>query len=148
MFNSAGTFVFVTNEDGSYSILGRVCALQGTGTAVNPREGNPLKQADVGSITAKVFNLGTDQFNESGTEITPAPTLTAAANVYDTLQTSGWPTDDDPDGYNFRHDLSPTYCPTGANWYLIEYKITLTSALGSGVIWGKSRGKAAPVQTS
>lgn len=141
----AATWYGDVNEDGSYSVLARVTSLDGSGTEVRPEEGPCLTQADVSTITCKVFALGTNKNNPSGTEITPAPTLTPAANIFDTLRTTGWPTPSDPDGYNFRHDLSPTYAPNGGEWYLLEYKFTLT---GGGVIWLKVKVRSAPVQTS
>ena len=133
------------NEDGSFSILSRVTSLDGTGTQVKAREGNCLKQADVDNIMCKVVALGTNKYATSGTEITPAPTLTPAANLYDTLQTNGWPTEDDWAGYNFRHDISPTFVPDGDQWYLFEYKFTLDTG---GIEWLKVRVFAAAVQTS
>lgn len=135
---SAMTIYGSVDEDGGFSILARVTSLSGSGTAVRPIEGNPIKQADVSSITCKVYALGTDKNNDAGTEVTPAPTVTVATSVYDTLQTSGWDTYHDPDGYNFRFDVSPTYTANPGEWYLYEFKFTLTD---SSVIWLKAKVK-------
>lgn len=146
MSSSNLTWYGYVNEDGSFSILSRVTALQGTGEEVNPGEGPVLLQADVSTITCKVFSLGTNKNNENGTEITPAPTLTVSGSIYDTLQLSGWTMlGGDDSGYNFRHDVSPTYVPTGGEWYLLEYKITLT---GGGIIWLRPKVKTEGLQTS
>lgn len=134
--SAVGPWYAKVHEDGSFSNLARVTAIQGTGTQVRPHEGNCLKIADVSTIVCKVYNLGTDREATTGTEVTPAPSLTPADNLYDTIQTNGWPTEDDPHGYNFRHDVGPAYVPDPGTWYLFEYKITLT---GGGVIWHKVR---------
>ena len=123
----AKTWFGGVNEDGSYSILARVCALEGSGDELVVGEGNVLEQADVSAITAKVFSLGTNKNSTSGTAISPDPTLTVAGNIYDTLQTVGWPVTDDKHGYNFQLDLGVAYAPAGREWYLIEVKFTLTS---------------------
>lgn len=133
------------NEDGAYSILSRLTSLNGSGTAVHRREGNLIQQVDVASITCKVYNLGVDRNAESGTEVGSAPTVVVSTSIYDTLQTLGWPTEDDYAGYNFRHDLSAAYAPEANVWYLVEYKVTLTSG---GVLWLKVRVKSSGVLTS
>lgn len=120
-------FTALVNEDGSFSILARIVSLDGTGSEVVPGEGPCIKQADIFSISCKVYDLGSNEFATTGTEITPAPTVTAASNMFDTLRTTGWPVAQDPSGYNFRHDLGPTYVPSPNNWYQIEYLFTLTS---------------------
>ena len=131
-------------EDGSYSVLARVAALEGTGLEYVAGEGNVLKQVDITSVTGKVFNLGTDKNNLAGTEVTPAPTLTVSGNFYDVLRTVGWPTPGDPHGYNFRMDLGVIYTADPDTWYLFEARITLT---GGGVIWVVTKVKTVPVQT-
>lgn len=138
----AGVWEGRVNEDGSYSVLARVTGLDATGAELAPGEGNLVKQADLSSISCKVFDLGTSRTNQSGSEVLPAPTPTPAANVFDTPRTVGWGADDL--GYNFRHDLGPAYAPDGDHWYLIEYKFTLTTG---GVGWLKVRVKASPDQT-
>ena len=123
---AAQTWFGAVNEDGSFSILARVCALSGSGSEMAVGEGKVIQQADVSAITAPVYLLGTNKNNTSGTVVTPALAPTAAANIFDTLRTVGWPTVDDKHGYNFRLDLGPTYTATGGQWYLVEIKITLT----------------------
>lgn len=130
------------NEDGSFSLLARVTSLDGTGEEYRPGEGNVLLQADVATVTCRVYDLGTDRTNQGGVEITPAPTLLPANNLYDTLRVTGWRKD--PVGYNFRHDLGPAYCPDANEWVLVEYKFTLT---GGGVVWAKFLVQATPVRT-
>ncbi len=134
----AGTFYGRVNEDGSATVLARLVSLDGTGTAVRDAEGPCVLRADVSSIACHVYDLGTSKDAATGTEVTPAPTL-SAANVSDSLLSPGWDTYADPAGYNFRHDLAPAYFPTGGHWYLVEYKFTLTSG---AVLWGRCRVKA------
>lgn len=143
--NGARTWLGKVNEDGTFSIMARVTALEGTGTLVYDREGPCLTQADISAITVKVINLGSNKDATSGTEITPVLTITVSDNIYDTLQTVGWPTEKDYAGYNFRHDIGPTYAPNGSEWYLIEYRIALN---GGGVVWVRVKVKSVAVQTS
>lgn len=140
----AQTWYGSVNEDGSYSILARVCALEGSGSELAVGEGNAVQQADISTITAKVFSLGTNKNSTSGTEVTPAPTLTAAANIFNTLRTVGWPTVEDQHGYNFRLDIGPTHTANGNEWYLTEIKFTLTSGT---VIWLPVKVKTQLMQT-
>ncbi len=124
-------------------MLARMVSLDGSGDEVKPGEGACLQQADVSAITCKVYDLGTDKDAATGTEITPAPTLVVATNVYDALRTTGWPVAIDPHGYNFRHDVGVAYVPSPNNWYQIEYKFTL--AVGGGVAWLRGKVKTKPV---
>lgn len=124
------------HEDGSFSVLARVCSLTGSGEEYLPGEGNVLEQADVSTITAKVFDIGADEEATTGTEVTAAPTVTVSTSIFDTLRTVGWPTDDDPHGYNFRHDLGPTYSAEGGEWRLVEYKFTQTDGT---IAWLEAR---------
>lgn len=140
---SVGTYYGKVNEDGSFYVLARVCSLDGSGEEVVPGEGAVLQQADVSAITCKVYDLGTNRNATSGTEVTPAPTVTVSTSVFDALRTVGW--DKDTWGYNFRHDLSASYAPTGGDWYLLEYKFTLVSG---GVAWLKVKVQAQSVLTS
>lgn len=142
--SGAATWYGVVNEDGNYSVLARMVSLDGTGEEVSPGEGPVLKQADVTTITAKVYSLGSDRNNAAGVEVTPAPSLTVSANLFDTLRTAGWPTERDIFGYNFRHDLAGAYAPEPEEWYLVEYKFTL---VGGGVAWLKVKVLAAGVRT-
>lgn len=130
------------NEDGPFNALNRVVSLDGTGEEVKRGEGPVILQADVSSISCKVFELA-DGFADAGAEVTPAPSLTAADNIFDTLRTSGWSQDDL--GYNFRHSVGATYLADPGAWRLIEYKITLT---GGEVIWIEWRVKTLPKGTS
>jgi hypothetical protein len=130
------------NEDGPFSALNRVCSLNGSGDEQATGEGPVIQVADVDTITCKVFDIGTDRDATTGTEVTPAPTLTSA-NVFDTLRTSGWEQDDY--GYNFRHDVAASYLADPGEWRLIEYKITLT---GGEVSWIEWRVKTKAKQTS
>lgn len=136
------------NEDGSFSLLARITCLDGTGEEVIPKEGPCITQADVASITAKVYSLGSNKDSTTGIAVSPDPTFTASTNIFNTLRTSGWPTNEDQYGYNGRFDFSPTYSATGDNWYLLEIKITLSSALNNLVIWVKAKYKTVPAQTS
>ena len=146
MSASAQVWFGNVTEDSSFSILARVCALQGTGEQVFPREGNCLKQADVSSITCKVFALGTSKTNPAGTPVSPDPTLTPAANILDALETNGWDTESDPAGYNFRYDINGTsYVPAPGEFYRFEVKFTLT---GGGVFPLIVVVKTLPIQTS
>ncbi len=135
----AGTFYGQVNEDGSASVLARVVSLDGTGDTIHDSEGPCLLRADVSSITCRVYDLGTNRGASSGTEITPAPTVSASTSVFDTLRSAGWDTYGDPAGYNFRHDLAPAYFPTGGHWYLIEYVVT---TINGAVLYGRCRVKA------
>lgn len=145
--NGGAVWTAAVPEDGAFSVLARVCSLDGTGNAgaeVAPGEGVPLARADVSGVACKVFDLGTDRGNQDGTALTPDPTVTVSVNVFDALRTVGW--GPDPDGYNFRHDLAgTTYAPTGGHWYRIEYKFTLTAG---GVAWLNVVVKALPEQSS
>jgi hypothetical protein len=149
--DGATTWYGNVNERGSYSVLARITALDGSGTQVEPSEGNCITQDDVYTLTCKIFDLGTDKDNTTGTEITPAPTLTPTDNIYDTLQTNGWPVGEDYAGYNFRHDVKPLYVPDADHWYLLEYKFTLTG-IGTGttddvVIWLRVKVKSKDIQS-
>ena len=113
----------VVNEDGTWSVLARLCGLDGSGDEHREGEGNVLQAADVSTVTCKVYDLGDDETTDPGTEVTPAPTVTVATSVLDTLRTTGWR--EDKIGYNFRHDLGPTYSATGGEYRRAEYVVTL-----------------------
>jgi hypothetical protein len=136
------TWTGYVNEDGTYSILARVCSLSGSGDEVEPGEGNVVTQADVTSITAKVYSLGASKTSD-GTEITPAPTVTVGTSIFDTLRTTGWK--EDTHGYNFRHDLGVSYVPAPREWYVIEYRFTF---VGGGIAWLPVYVKTSPIRTS
>lgn len=141
--NGAAVIRGQVNEDGTFSVLARVCSLDGTGEEYADGEGPVLKAADVSTVTCKVFDLGTDETTAAGTEVTPAPTVTVATSVLDTLRTAGW--GEDRAGYNFRHDLAPAYAADPGEFRLVEYKFTLT---GGGVFFVKALVRTRPVQTS
>lgn len=130
------------NEDGSATVLGRITAAEGTGTATGVAgEGNWLKIVDVSTITCKVFDL------DSATPDTPiaTPTVTVASAVINTPVTSNalWTKDDV--GYNFLHSLGAANFPTGGRRYQVEY--TVTTAAGS-VFHGVYTGIANPIRSS
>jgi hypothetical protein len=133
----------VVNEDGTFSVLGRVCSLDGTGDEQSPGEGNVLKAADVAEVTCKVFDLGTDETTAAGAEVTPAPTVVVATSVLDALRTAGW--SEDRVGYNFRHDLGPAYAADPGEYRRVEYRFTLT---GGGVFFVNALVLTKGVQTS
>lgn len=142
MPKAAGIFWGEVHEDGPFSVLNRVTSLSGTGSEVQRGEGNLILQADVASITCKVFELASFDA-DAGAEVTPAPTLTAAANVYDALQTAGWAADEH--GWNFRLDVGAAYLADPDEWRLIEIRIVLD---GGEVIWIEWRVKTLPKGTS
>lgn len=132
------------NEDGTFTVLARVCSLDGTGDEYADGEGNVLKAADVSSVTCKVFDLGTDETTAAGTEVTPAVTVATPADVlFDPLRTVGWA--EDRVGYNFRHDLGPGYAADPGEYRRVEYKFTLT---GGGVFFVNALVLTKAVQTS
>src|SRR5262245_60612098 len=127
MNNGASILYAEVVEDFPFSALFRVTSLSGTGAEVVQGEGPLVKQADVASVTCKVFDLGTDRDADTGVEVTPAPTY-SAANVFDTLRTAGWPGLPERDlfGYNARFDVAATFLADPEEWRLIEWTITLT----------------------
>lgn len=126
---NVATFYGEVIEDHPASFLARVCSLSGSGNEIQD-EGPVIQAADVATITCKVYDISTDRDAETGTEITPAPTLTAA-NVF-ALRTAGWGADQH--GYNFRHDIAGTFFADPDEWRLLEYDITLTDIAGGTVI--------------
>lgn len=88
--------------------------------------GAAIVQADITSITAKVFSA------DDGTQIS-TPTLTVAGCVYDTLQTDArWSADSI--GYNVAISLSGDNWPDAGN-YRIEIKFTPASGNPFYVVW-------------
>lgn len=143
---SAVTIRAKIREDGHCSMLARVTAIEGSGTQVTGDLGKPVLQADVSTITCKVFDLGTDPNATSGTEVGSAPSVVVASTIFDTLQTTGWDVNLDSSGYNFRHAIAgATYFTDGGDYFAIEYKFTLTSAT---VFWVVYRVQAVAVLTS
>lgn|SRR3990167_4032548 len=129
------------NEDGSATVLGRLTARNGTGTATGvDGEGNFIEQADVSTITCKVFDLDGDPDTATST-----PTVTISDAILDTPVTTNVIWTKDAYGYNFIHDLDSTLFPTGDHRYEVEYKITLT---GGAIFHGTFIGPARPVRGS
>lgn len=127
-------------EDSSCEVLGRVTARNGSGAATGVRgEGKFLMQADVSSITAKVYNLTDDPNGESPTE---ELTLTVSSVILNTVDESGEVWTQDDIGYNFRHALASTLFPDGGDIYRVEYKFTLT---GGEVFHEYFEGPANPI---
>lgn len=132
----------VFQEDGTNTVLGRLTARDGTGTATGVNgEGNWIKKADLSSITCAVFDL---DGSTPGTAIA-TPTITIASNVLDTPVTTAVLWTADTTGYNFLVDLGPSNFPTGGNKYRVEFKFTTT---GGAVGWGLFEGKSIGVFSS
>lgn len=130
------------NEDGSATVLGRITARDGTGTATGVNgEGNWLKVADISTITCVVFDLDSTTPNVA----TATPTVTVATDVLDTPVTTNVIWTEDTTGYNFLHDLAATLFPTGCRRIQIEYEVTLT---GGTVFHGIYVGPVKPIRTS
>lgn len=107
----------VAVEDRQCWLLGRFCAIAGTG-AVSPveSEGKLLVQADVSSIEIKVYD-------STGTLIvTLAPVV--STTIFNTLQTAeAWKKLSG--GGNFRYQMPVTAVPTGATTVTAEATCTL-----------------------
>lgn len=138
----AAPFQVTWDEDGDATALGRITARNGSGDATGvDGEGNWLEQADVATITCKVFDLN------SATPDTPiaTPTVTVATSVLDTPETTNVAWTKDTTGYNFVHDLAASNFPTGNHWYVVEYTVTLT---GGAVMHGVYKGPARSIRSS
>lgn len=136
------TFEVKWQEDGSATALARIAARNGSGSATGvDGEGNWLQQADISTITFKVFDLDSDT---PGTA-TESGSVTIVTSVLDTPVTAQTIWTKDTTGYNFLHDLPATYFPSGNRRYQVEYKVTLT---GGGVFHGIFTGTAQPVRGS
>lgn len=135
-------FDVIWNEDSSATALGRITARDGSGAATGvDGEGNWLQQADISSITCKVFDL------DSTTPDTAiaTPTVTVSDAVLDTPVTTNVIWTKDTIGYNFIHDLANTNFPTGNHTYRVEYKVTLT---GGTVFHAVYQGIAKAIRSS
>lgn len=106
-------------EDTPLTILARLCAKTATGSASPvPEEGNLLLQADVTSVTCKIYD-------EGGT-IVISTTPTTSDVVYDTLQTTGvWK--NLARGGNFLYTIPATGFPSGLTEVTVEITLTLSS---------------------
>lgn len=135
-------FSVTWKEDSTATVLARITARQGTGAATGiAGEGNWLKQADLTSITCKVFDL------DSATPATPVatPSVVISTSVLDTPVTATTIWTVDATGYNFIHDLDSTVFATGGHRYNVEYKFTM---INGSVFHCVFRGQAQPIEGS
>ncbi len=117
--------IVVWQEDGSATALARVCARDATGAATTiDGEGNFVKQADLSTITCKVF----DRSSSLGTPDTAiaSPTVTVSSAILNTPTTDNVIWDMDDIGYNFVYDLAGTCFPTANHKYLVEFAFVTT----------------------
>ena len=129
-------------EDSDATVLGRITARNGSGAATGVNgEGNWLQQADVTSITWKIFDL------QSATPetATSTGTVTVSTSVLDTPVATNVIWLQDATGYNFIHDLAASNFPTGGRNYRLEYVATL---VGGEVFHGVYQGAATPISSS
>ncbi len=126
-------------EDGSATALARVCARDATGAAIGVLgEGNWIKQADLSTITCKVF----DRSGATPDIATAAPAVSIPSVILDAPVTNGLIWDVDNVGYNFLCDLAGTNFPTGGHKYLVAFYFTTTG----GSTWAiQYEGIASPV---
>ena len=91
-------------------------------------DGDLLLQADLGTITYKVFRKDSNAWTETGDG-----TLVVSAVIFDTAQTdSGWPYDD---GFNFKTLLPSSAIPTGGRTYRIEFIFTPSGSQSFPVVF-------------
>lgn len=108
------------NEDGSATALARITSRNGSGSATGVNgEGNWLQQADLSTVTCKVFQKGGNAMS-----VVATPTVTITSAVLDTPVTTNVLWTEDTTGYNFIHDLANTNFPTGGYEYIVEYTFT------------------------
>lgn len=113
----------VWQEDGSATCLARVCARDATGAATGVSgEGNWIKQADLSSITCKIF----DRSSATPDTATSSPAVTISTSIIDTPVTDGKIWTVDSTGYNFLFDVAPTAFTTSGHKYLVEFYFTTT----------------------
>ena len=126
---SATVFKGEVNEDGSATLLNRVCAETGSSTPI-VGEGYPVKQADLASISYSIFDT------YDGSTVVSAQALTVSAVIFDTLQQASGPIwTADAQGYNFRHALPATSFPNGNRVYRYEAKLTFASGDVAWALW-------------
>ena len=115
-------------EDIGATLIARFASIFGTGAASpDTTEGNLILQADVSSISVKVFDVDGTQIS---TTLSPSP----ASTIFDTLQTSGtW--ENLSRGGNFRYSVPGTYFPTGGTTNRVEVVITLTDGHRLPAVW-------------
>ena len=132
----------VWQEDGSATVLARVCARDATGAATGiSSEGNWIKRADLTSIACNVFD------NTSATPDTAiaTPSVTISSAIQDTPVTDGIIWSIDTTGYNFIFDMAATCFPTGGHEYQIEFPFVTT---GGGKWTLVYIGPASPIRSS
>ena len=135
------------NEDGSATLMARLCTRDGTGAASpNAWEGNlnlaPDYGAPDGSLVLTVWDVSVSPSVQTYTA-----TLTAAS-VLSTLLTGGIyqpPNTPDSKGVNFVYDIPATAFPTGAHRYRVLVEAT-TNARTVG--WLVGEGIARPTTPS
>ena len=114
-------------EDGSATCWARVTAFDATGSATPYLgEGNYIKQADIDSVTCKVFDMS-DPVSPRTPILEPIVTLSTA--ILDTPDTTGLIAIDEdkrPVPHNFRFNMPATSFPTGDHKYLVEFYFTTT----------------------
>jgi hypothetical protein len=115
-------------EDIGATLIARFASIFGTGAASpDATEGNLILQADVSSISVKVFDV-------DGTQISTTLAPTAASTIFDTLQTAAtWGKLND--GGNFRYTVPGTYFPSGGTTNRVEVVITLTDGNKLPAVW-------------
>jgi hypothetical protein len=115
-------------EDIGATLIARFASIFGTGAASpTTTEGNLILQADVSSISVKVFDVDGAQI---GTTLTPS----AASTIFDTLQTAAtW--GNLSRGGNFRYSVDGSYFPTGGTTNRVEVVITLTDGHKLPAVW-------------
>lgn len=127
-------------EDSSCEVLARLTARNATGEYTGVRgEGRWIQQADVTSITAKVYDLTDDPDMEAPEELVLDKTIV----ILDVPDESGEVWKDDI-GYNFRHHMTPNLFPS-PNVYRVEYRIEL---LGGYVVHESFEGPAGEVHAT
>jgi len=135
-------FQVAWTEDSDVTVLGRITSRTGSGAATGVAgEGNFLQQADVTSITWKVFDL---QSATPDTAITSG-TSTVSTVVLDTVVTTSVLWTKDTTGYNFAQDMAASNFPIGDRTYRLEFVVTLT---GGAVFHGIYEGVAKPLRSS
>ena len=128
-------------EDSTNTVLGRVAAHDGTGSATGVGgEGNWMKRADLSAITCSVFDLSSTTPDTAIT--TPA---IATSDIIDAPVTSSVLWTEDKTGYNFLVDLAPSNFPTGDHIYEVNFTFTMT---GGAVFKKKYKGPAIPTRMS
>lgn len=109
---------------GSHTLLARVTAREGTGTATGVAgEGNWIKQADLSAIACNVYDLSSS--TPSTAVVTPTVTISTAIQDSPVTTSVLWTLD--TTGYNFVYNLPTTAFPTDGHLYKTEVKFTLTS---------------------